>query len=99
VRGYCGLTSDGGTLVIDYSIDRGCRRLVRSPASAGLFLWRPLALFGRRTLASYKKPRAYLRMDSLPRNAANKVLRQNLREAINAERATGKADRFQLVEG
>ena len=47
----------------------------------------------------YKKPRAYLTMDSLPRNAANKVLRQNLREAINAERATGKADRFQLVEG
>ena len=38
-------------------------------------------------------------MDSLPRNAANKVLRQNLREAINVERATGKADRFQLVEG
>jgi hypothetical protein len=26
-------------------------------------------------------------------------LRQNLREAINAARATGKADRFQLVEG
>jgi acyl-CoA synthetase (AMP-forming)/AMP-acid ligase II len=51
------------------------------------------------TLASYKKPRAYLTMDSLPRNAANKVLRQDLREAINAERATGKADRFQLVEG
>ena len=51
------------------------------------------------TLARYKKPRAYLTMDSLPRNAANKVLRQNLREAINAERATGKADRFQLVEG
>jgi long-chain acyl-CoA synthetase len=51
------------------------------------------------TLASYKKPRAYLTMDSLPRNAANKVLRQNLREAINVERATGKADRFQLVEG
>ena len=50
-------------------------------------------------LARYKKPRAYLTMDSLPRNAANKVLRQNLREAVNAERATGKADRFQLVEG
>ena len=51
------------------------------------------------TLARYMKPRAYLTMDSLPRNAANKVLRQNLREAIKAERATGKADRFQLVEG
>ena len=48
----------------------------------------------------YKKPRAHpTTMDSLPRNAANKVLRQNLREAINVERATGKADRFQLVEG
>jgi 2-furoate---CoA ligase len=33
------------------------------------------------TLARYKRPRAYLRMDSLPRNAANKVLRRDLREA------------------
>jgi acyl-CoA synthetase (AMP-forming)/AMP-acid ligase II len=32
----------------------------------------------------YKKPRAYPTMDSLPRNAANKVLRQNLRESAAA---------------
>ena len=51
------------------------------------------------TLARYKKPRAYLTMDALPRNAANKVLRQSLREAVNSERASGKADRLHLVEG
>ena len=51
------------------------------------------------TLARYKKPRAYLTMDSLPRNAANKVLRPNLREAVNAARASGQGDHFQLVEG
>jgi acyl-CoA synthetase (AMP-forming)/AMP-acid ligase II len=51
------------------------------------------------TLARYKKPRAYLTVDSLPRNAANKVLRQNLREAVNAERASATAGRFHLVEG
>lgn len=33
------------------------------------------------TLARFKRPRGYLRMDSLPRNAANKVLRGALREA------------------
>jgi 2-furoate---CoA ligase len=32
-------------------------------------------------LARFKRPRAYLRMDALPRNAANKVLRRDLREA------------------
>ena len=50
-------------------------------------------------LARYKKPRAYLTFDSLPRNAANKILRQNLRDAALVERSTGKADRFHLVEG
>jgi acyl-CoA synthetase (AMP-forming)/AMP-acid ligase II len=32
------------------------------------------------TLARFKRPRAYLRMDALPRNAANKVLRREMRE-------------------
>ena len=50
-------------------------------------------------LARYKKPRAYLTMDRLPRNAANKVLRQNLREVVTAERLSGKAGRFHLVDG
>jgi acyl-CoA synthetase (AMP-forming)/AMP-acid ligase II len=50
-------------------------------------------------LARYKKPRAYLMMESLPRNAANKVLRPNLREAVTTERASGKADRLHLVDG
>ncbi len=50
------------------------------------------------TLARYKKPRAYLTIDSLPRNAANKVLRQTLREAVSAERASGNTDSFQLVD-
>jgi long-chain acyl-CoA synthetase len=51
------------------------------------------------SLARYKKPRGYLTLDSLPRNAANKILRQNLRDAAIAERSTGTADRFHLVEG
>jgi 2-furoate---CoA ligase len=51
------------------------------------------------TLARYKKPRAYLTMDTLPRNAANKVLRQSLRETVNTERERGKSDRLYLVEG
>jgi acyl-CoA synthetase (AMP-forming)/AMP-acid ligase II len=33
------------------------------------------------TLARFKRPRAYLKMDALPRNAANKVLRKDLRAA------------------
>ena len=38
-------------------------------------------------LARFKRPRAYLRMDALPRNAANKVLRRELREsAVKANR-------------
>jgi long-chain acyl-CoA synthetase len=50
------------------------------------------------TLARYKKPRAYLTMDTLPRNAANKVLRQTLRDAVNAERGGVNTNRFHLVD-
>ena len=50
------------------------------------------------TLARFKKPRAYLTIDRLPRNAANKVLRQELRETVVAARAGTDTDRFQLVE-
>jgi 2-furoate---CoA ligase len=50
-------------------------------------------------LARYKRPRAYLTMESLPRNAANKVLRQALREMASKAREAGKADKFYLVEG
>ena len=38
-------------------------------------------------------------MESLPRNAANKVLRQALREMASKAREAGKADKFYLVEG
>ena len=38
-------------------------------------------------LARYKRPRAYLTMESLPRNAANKVLRQARCEKWRAKRA------------
>ena len=40
------------------------------------------------TLANYKRPRAYLFFDEIPRNAANKVLRRVLRE--NAQAALAK---------
>jgi len=37
--------------------------------------------FTSSTLARFKRPRAYLRLDALPRNAAGKVDRRELREA------------------
>ena len=46
-------------------------------------------------LARFKRPRAYLRMEALPRNAANKVLRKNLREAAAAAREARHADFLQ----
>lgn len=42
------------------------------------------------TLANYKRPRAYLFFDEIPRNAANKVLRRVLRENAQAALAQGK---------
>ena len=38
------------------------------------------AHFKSSALARFKRPRAYLRMDALPRNAANKILRRDLKE-------------------
>jgi 2-furoate---CoA ligase len=43
------------------------------------------------TLANYKRPRAYLFFDDIPRNAANKVLRRVLRENAHAALAQRKA--------
>lgn len=42
-------------------------------------------------LANYKRPRAYLFFDEIPRNAANKVLRRILRENAHAALAKQKA--------
>jgi 2-furoate---CoA ligase len=47
------------------------------------------------TLARFKRPRAYLRMESLPRNAANKILRGPLREAAARARDTRDANFLQ----
>jgi acyl-CoA synthetase (AMP-forming)/AMP-acid ligase II len=72
-----------------------CVSLARADVS-----WQELDTYCRgSTLARYKKPRAYLRLDNLPRNAANKVLRNNLRDSVIAERSGGRADRFHLVDG
>lgn len=46
-------------------------------------------------LARFKRPRAYLRVESLPRNAANKVLRGPLREAATKAREGGDASFLQ----
>jgi len=43
-------------------------------------------------LARFKRPRAYLKMDALPRNAANKVLRKDLREAAARAREERNAN-------
>ena len=47
------------------------------------------------TLARFKRPRGYLRMESLPRNAANKVLRGPLREAATKAREARDANFLQ----
>ncbi|MBT3991119.1 MAG: AMP-binding protein [Rhodospirillaceae bacterium] len=47
-------------------------------------------------LASYKRPKAYLFMDVLPRNAANKVLRRDLIEIANKARETGDNSFFEV---
>src|SRR5262249_61218949 len=61
--------------------------------------WRELDAHCRGgALARYKKPRAYLTMDSLPRNAAGKVSRVSLRDLVIAER-DGAAGELQLVDG
>jgi 2-furoate---CoA ligase len=46
-------------------------------------------------LARFKRPRAYLRVESLPRNAANKVLRKSMRETAIKARETRDANFFQ----
>jgi acyl-CoA synthetase (AMP-forming)/AMP-acid ligase II len=43
------------------------------------------------TLAGYKRPRAYFKVAALPRNAANKVLRRDLRASVVAARDQGDA--------
>jgi 2-furoate---CoA ligase len=60
--------------------------------------WRELDAHCRASvLARYKKPRAYMMVDSLPRNAANKVLRTSLRGLVIAERE-GASCKLQLVD-
>jgi 2-furoate---CoA ligase len=68
--------------------------------ATGAAEWRELDAHCRvSSLARFKKPRAYLMLEKLPRNAANKVLRQALHEAVCSERAGGKSERFALVDG
>ena len=44
------------------------------------------------SLAGFKRPKAYHFVDTLPRNAANKVLRRLLRDAATAARDSGSPD-------
>ena len=61
--------------------------------------WKDIdAHFRSSMLARFKKPRGYLKLDSLPRNAANKVLRQALRLAAANAREAGKPDIFYLMD-
>lgn len=50
-------------------------------------------------LAGYKRPRAYFTIDSLPRNAANKVLRRELKEAAAAARDQGDVRFVPVAQG
>jgi 2-furoate---CoA ligase len=48
-------------------------------------------------LAKYKRPRAYLFADALPRNASNKILRRVLREEVIAKCTDDKAAHLHMV--
>ncbi len=61
---------------------------VAEAAPAG---WRERAMAAAGTLAKFKRPRAYIVLDALPRNAQGKVPRGRLREMLLA--------RFALVDG
>jgi 2-furoate---CoA ligase len=61
--------------------------------------WRELDAHCRSsTLARFKRPRAYLVMEGLPRNAANKVLRPILRSLVSEARQAGERSHLQLVD-
>ncbi len=61
--------------------------------------WRDLDAHCRSsTLARFKKPRAYMTLDSLPRNAANKVLRSSLRNLVSEARQAEQGSKLQLVD-
>ena len=48
-------------------------------------------------LAGFKRPKAYLILDTLPRNAANKVLRRELREMAGTAQTEESDARFEAV--
>jgi 2-furoate---CoA ligase len=69
------------------------------PNGAGIS-WRDLDTHCRSSpLARFKRPRAYMMMESLPRNAANKVLRLTLRNLVTEARNMGQAEKLQFVDG
>jgi acyl-coenzyme A synthetase/AMP-(fatty) acid ligase len=51
------------------------------------------------TLAKFKRPRAYFFVESLPRNAAAKVLRRILRDRAITARESGDADFVAIARG
>jgi acyl-CoA synthetase (AMP-forming)/AMP-acid ligase II len=61
--------------------------------------WRELDAHCRSSaLARFKKPRAYMMVESLPRNAANKVLRPALRKLVSEARERREEGSLQLVD-
>jgi 2-furoate---CoA ligase len=61
--------------------------------------WRGIDTFCRSSvLAKYKRPRGYFVTDRLPRNAANKVLRRELRDAVCAARDANDLHRFHGID-
>ena len=50
------------------------------------------AHFQESSLARFKRPKAYYFVDELPRNAANKVLRRELRDSASEARSSGSPD-------
>jgi 2-furoate---CoA ligase len=61
--------------------------------------WRELDAHCRSSaLARFKKPRAYMTMEKLPRNAANKVIRPALRTIVSEARQNSHEARLHLVD-
>ena len=49
------------------------------------------------TLSAYKRPKAYLFVDALPRNAANKILRRVLRQTAEASQDSDDGPNLEMV--
>ena len=75
--------------VPDADVGRERRRRRSSADRAGDVTEAELIAFCKDSLASYKKPKRVVFVDELPRNAAGKILKRELRDQLRAEAPAG----------